>query len=164
MSQHSASPKMWVSHVCLATKAAVICKIITSKIKKIFCSPLPTQGCKILLVRSHLRVKCYAGRVKILTICVVLFSFTASQRKICDMRSDLFGNFTPLYWEVLEIVGRQIGRLFLHIKIKKLEKNYKNRPINKTYFWPLRDPIFSEHQTSILLQPFLHYDQIEQIL
>ena len=32
-----------------------------------------SQGCKIPLARSHLRVKLYAGRVKVLTICVVLF-------------------------------------------------------------------------------------------
>ena len=31
--------------------------------------------CKIPLARSHLRVKCNAGRVKVLTICVVLFKF-----------------------------------------------------------------------------------------
>ena len=31
-----------------------------------------SQGCKIPLARLHLRVKCYAGRVKVLTICVVL--------------------------------------------------------------------------------------------
>ena len=30
------------------------------------------QGCKIPHARSHLRVKCYAGRVKVFTICVVL--------------------------------------------------------------------------------------------
>ena len=55
------------------------------------------QGCKIPLARSHLQVKCYAGQVKLLTICVVLFLFTASQRKIWDMRaSNLFENFTSL--------------------------------------------------------------------
>ena len=31
------------------------------------------QGCKIPVARSHLQVKCSAGRVKVLTICVVLF-------------------------------------------------------------------------------------------
>ena len=38
--------------------------------------------------RSHLPVKCYEGRVKVLTVCVVLFLFTASQRKIWDMKGE----------------------------------------------------------------------------
>ena len=40
------------------------------------------QGCKIPLVRSHLRVKSCAGRVKVLTTCVQLYQFTASLRKL----------------------------------------------------------------------------------
>ena len=46
---------------------------------------------------QDLQVKCYAGRVKVLTICVVLFQFTATQRKAGTWRaSNLFGDFTPL--------------------------------------------------------------------
>ena len=51
-----------------------------SSVNRTSCQPV--QGCKIPFAGSHLRVKCYAGRVKVLTLCVVLFQFTASQRKI----------------------------------------------------------------------------------
>ena len=34
---------------------------------------IENQGCKIPLARSHLQVKCYAGRVKVLTNYVGLF-------------------------------------------------------------------------------------------
>ena len=40
------------------------------------------QGCKIPLACSHLRVKCYAGRVKVLTICVVLSNLQHLREKL----------------------------------------------------------------------------------
>ena len=40
------------------------------------------QGCKIPLAHWHLRVKCYAGRVKVLTTCVVLFQFLHLREKL----------------------------------------------------------------------------------
>ena len=55
------------------------------------------QGCKIPLARSHLRVKRYAGRVKVLTIFVVLSYLQHLRDKFGAWRaSNLFGNFTPL--------------------------------------------------------------------
>ena len=38
--------------------------------------------CKIPLACSHLRVKCYAGRVKVLTICVVLSNLQHLREKM----------------------------------------------------------------------------------
>ena len=53
------------------------------------------QECKILLARSHLRVKCYAGRVKVM-MCGI-FSIYGILEKIGTCRANnLFRNFTPL--------------------------------------------------------------------
>ena len=38
------------------------------------------QGCQIPLACLHLSVKCYAGQVKVLKICVVRFLFTVSRK------------------------------------------------------------------------------------
>ena len=46
------------------------------------------QGCKIPLARLHLRVKCYAGRIKVLTICVVHYSNLQHLGKIGDMKGE----------------------------------------------------------------------------
>ena len=58
------------------------------------------MACKAAAMVTNARgvkFKCYAGRVKVQTSCVVFFLINSISEKIGDMRaSNLFGNFTPL--------------------------------------------------------------------
>ena len=50
--------------------------------KKTHISVVLIRGCKIPLARSHLRVKCQAGRVKVLTICSTFLNYSISEKNL----------------------------------------------------------------------------------